>query len=80
MKAIRRKCMECCCGQRTEVERCHIKDCALWAFRFGKIPEEYPTYEVEVSEAQIESGKRMSRNITCEDGSEALDTETTVCD
>lgn len=38
MKAIRLKCLECCCGQRSEVRLCHIKDCALWQYRFGHRP------------------------------------------
>lgn len=38
MKAIRLKCLECCCGQSYEVRMCHIKDCALWSYRFGHRP------------------------------------------
>jgi len=36
MKAIRQKCLECCCGSSTEVARCHIHDCTLWPLRSGK--------------------------------------------
>lgn len=35
-KAIRLKCLECCCGQSAEVRRCHIESCALWRYRMGK--------------------------------------------
>lgn len=35
-KAIRLKCLECCCGQAAEVRRCHIESCALWRYRMGK--------------------------------------------
>lgn len=38
MKAIRLKCLECCCGQSYEVRICRIKDCALWSYRFGHRP------------------------------------------
>ena len=38
-KAIRRKCLDCCCGQAAEVRRCPVRTCALWEFRFGKGPE-----------------------------------------
>ena len=38
LKAIRAKCLECCCGQIKEVELCAVKDCALYSFRFGKDP------------------------------------------
>lgn len=34
-QAIRKKCLDCCCGDKTEVRKCHITDCTLWAFRLG---------------------------------------------
>jgi len=37
--AIRRKCLDCCVGDMAEVDRCHIMDCALWPFRYGKDPQ-----------------------------------------
>lgn len=40
MEAIRKHCMECCCGLWSEVERCHSPHtCTLWPFRFGQRPE-----------------------------------------
>jgi hypothetical protein len=30
LKAIREKCVECCCGNATEVRKCVAVDCALW--------------------------------------------------
>ena len=38
LKAIRAKCMDCCCGQYKEVELCPCKDCSLYPYRFGKNP------------------------------------------
>lgn len=38
MKAIRAKCLDCCCGQVQEVRRCPCEKCPLWAYRFGKRP------------------------------------------
>ena len=38
IKAIRAKCLDCCCGQRDEVKLCPAKDCPLWPFRMGKNP------------------------------------------
>ncbi len=38
VKAIRAKCLDCCCGSPAEVNRCHLDDCALHPFRFGKNP------------------------------------------
>lgn len=40
IKAIRKKCLECCCGQTKEVHLCPIKDCALWGYRFGHRPKQ----------------------------------------
>lgn len=38
VKAIREKCIDCCCGSTTEVALCDMDDCPIWAFRFGKNP------------------------------------------
>lgn len=39
LKAMRAKCLDCCCDNLKEVRECHINDCALWPYRFGKLPE-----------------------------------------
>jgi hypothetical protein len=36
-KAIKVKCMDCCCGQLVEVQKCTSLKCALWPFRWGKV-------------------------------------------
>jgi|WetSurMetagenome_2_1015567.scaffolds.fasta_scaffold561979_1 hypothetical protein len=38
MKAIRLKCLDCCCGNVAEVKRCPCPDCSLYAYRLGKNP------------------------------------------
>lgn len=38
LKAIRAKCLDCCCDQTTEVKLCPASDCPLHPFRFGKNP------------------------------------------
>lgn len=38
LRAIRKKCLDCCCGQAVEVQRCHIEYCPLWPYRMGKNP------------------------------------------
>lgn len=35
-KAIRLKCLDCCCGQSAEVRRCPATDCPLWRYRMGR--------------------------------------------
>lgn len=38
LKAIREKCLDCCCGSASEVKLCPSKGCALWPFRSGHNP------------------------------------------
>jgi hypothetical protein len=38
VKAIRAKCLDCCCGQVTEVRRCTMPDCPLYLYRMGHRP------------------------------------------
>jgi hypothetical protein len=42
LQAIRRKCVECCCGQPGEVQKCHLTACDLWPYRFGRDPDPSP--------------------------------------
>lgn len=35
-KAIRMKCIDCCCGNMAEVRKCPATNCPLWRFRMGK--------------------------------------------
>lgn len=35
LKAIRAKCIDCCCGIRKEVEACELSKCPLYEFRLG---------------------------------------------
>lgn len=35
-KAIRQKCLDCCCGQAHEVKKCTLTNCPLWNYRLGK--------------------------------------------
>jgi len=38
IKAIRAKCLDCCCGQKEEVKLCPATSCPLYPFRLGKNP------------------------------------------
>ncbi len=38
LKAIRDKCLDCCCANAAEVRKCVATDCALWPFRMGTNP------------------------------------------
>lgn len=39
LKAIRAKCLDCCCGQWYEVKMCTIDWCPLFEYRFGHNPK-----------------------------------------
>lgn len=38
IKAIRAKCIDCCCGDKKEVRECSITECSIWPYRLGKRP------------------------------------------
>ena len=38
LKAIKLKCLDCCCDQANEVKLCSVESCPLFPFRFGKNP------------------------------------------
>lgn len=39
MRAIRLRCLDCCCGSAVEVKRCPCPDCPLYQYRLGKNPK-----------------------------------------
>ena len=50
IKAIREKCLDCCCGSSYEVRLCSSEKCALYPFRLGKNPNIKREYTVEQRE------------------------------
>lgn len=58
IKAIRAKCLDCCCGQSNEVLLCPCTDCPLYVFRFGKNPF---TNRTLTEEQKIAAGERMRK-------------------
>ena len=39
IKAIRAKCLDCCCGHPSEVRICTAVNCSLYTYRMGKRPK-----------------------------------------
>lgn len=39
VKAIRAKCLDCCCGHPSEVRSCTAVNCPLYPYRMGKRPK-----------------------------------------
>lgn len=61
-KAIRAKCIDCCCEQQSEVRKCQIVDCPLWRYRLGR-------------EIDAESDGKSGVNINNEQLGDELDIE-----
>lgn len=40
MKAIRLKCLDCCCGSSHEVRKCTAVKCPLYPYKNGHKPKE----------------------------------------
>jgi hypothetical protein len=55
IKAIRKKCLDCCCGSSLEVKLCDVKKCPLYTYRFGKRPKGEESIEEKDSEAETHS-------------------------
>ena len=36
LKAIKAKCLDCCCGDKNEIKNCSVTNCPLFSFRLGK--------------------------------------------
>ncbi len=60
MKAIRAKCLDCCCGSSHEVRLCPCQDCTLYPYRFGKNPYCTRTYTEEQKKAKRERLQRLN--------------------
>ena len=59
MKAIRAKCLDCCCDQREEVKLCPATTCPLYPFRLGKNPHRKArTFTEEQKKAAAERLKK----------------------
>ena len=40
-KAIREKCLDCCVGSTKEVDKCTLKRCPLYHYRYGMSEKKY---------------------------------------
>jgi hypothetical protein len=62
MKAIRRKCLDCCCGQIVEVKLCEAVACPLWPFRAGRHPYTKTRVQGASPEARVPDGTPIAGN------------------
>ncbi len=61
VKAIRAKCLDCCCGSTEEVKQCPCEACALHSFRFGKNPYRTKREYTEKEKAALASRLKLSK-------------------
>jgi hypothetical protein len=54
LKAIHKKCKQCCCGQTSEIVECPIRDCALWGYRNTPIREEVKKAPVDLFQSTFD--------------------------
>ena len=59
LAAIRAKCLDCCCGQTSEVAACTITGCALWPYRFNHNP--FRSAREMSDEQRAQAGARLAR-------------------
>lgn len=71
LKAIRAKCLDCCCGQVNEVKECPCTDCPLYPFREGRNPfrkkRELTEEEKAALGARLNAVRQKTTNYTAED-------------
>lgn len=61
VKAIRAKCLDCCCGQINEVKECTAVNCPLHPFRFGKNPYRAKRELTEEQRAELRERLQKAR-------------------
>lgn len=61
VKAVRAKCLDCCCGSTKEVAECPSANCALWKFRFGCQPLPRETSEEQREKMRERAKKNFSK-------------------
>ena len=65
IKAIRAKCIDCCCGQKNEVKLCTVTDCSLYPYRLGHNPNRKPRQlsdEQRAAMAERLANARLTKN------------------
>lgn len=64
IKAIRAKCLDCCCGSALEVRLCGATDCPIYPYRLGVRPSSkyYAKIKANIAENNTENNFEVSSN------------------
>lgn len=73
VKAIREKCLDCCCSSYLEVEKCTVEKCPLFPFRFGKNPFRQKREMTEEQKKAIGDRLREARKTNADSEEECED-------
>ena len=60
LKALRARCLDCCCGSAPEVRKCTAVNCPSWPFRMGTSPWKAPR---QLSDEQREALRQRGRSL-----------------
>lgn len=63
LKAIRLKCLDCCCGQIAEVRFCPCEDCPLYIYRMGHNPARKSSMTNEQKAEWAEKMQKLKKNV-----------------
>jgi hypothetical protein len=64
LKAIRARCLDCCCDQPSEVRKCTAVTCPSWPFRMGTNPfRQKRTLSTEHKQRMAERLVRANRRV-----------------
>lgn len=61
VKAIKEKCLECCCWQANEVKMCTVERCPLYPFRLGKNPYRKTVHRELTEEQRAAAAERLRK-------------------
>jgi hypothetical protein len=93
LQAIRKNCLSCCKGSKSEVALCPAKSCSSWPYRFGRKPNDeiiadqgdtllHPL-ELQMTAAEFHAGRRpsalMAIKLKCFDCSGASKSDVRNC-
>ena len=71
LKAVRGRCLDCCCFQPGEVAKCSATTCPLWPYRFGRDPS--PNSNRGFAKSPVHTHDSRGGDRLADDNSEALD-------